>query len=95
MRPEFHFTRRDFLADFEIVCGTADDARTLLKEFPALCGVPLHRQDDTLFCTLDLDRLEEAILLIEGAGYSTVDRNARDEDYAIQEYEAGLPPLED
>lgn len=91
MRPEFHYTRHDFTADFDVICGTADKAKEVQAEFHAICGVPLKREDDTLTFTIGFDRLEEAIITIENAGYSTVDLVARDNDYAIQEYEAGLP----
>lgn len=89
MRPEFHYTRNDFTADFEAICGTADSAKEVLAEFHAICGVPLKREEDTLTFTIGLDRLEEAIITIENAGYSTVDLVARDTDYAIQEHEFG------
>lgn len=90
MKPEFHFTRHDFTASFEAICGTVADAQKLLEEFPRICGVPLRCEGDTLMFTLPLDDLDEAIVLLEQAGYVTVDLVDRDEDYAIQEYEGGL-----
>lgn len=91
MRPEFHYTTGDFEADFEVICGTVEAAQALQAEFPSICGQPLRRDGDTLTFTIGLDRLEEVVITIENAGYSTVDIVSRDEDYAIQEYEAGLP----
>ena len=51
MRPEFHYTRNDFTADFEAICGSAEAARALQVEFPSICGQPLKRDGDTLTFT--------------------------------------------
>lgn len=91
MKPEFQYTRGDYTAYFEAICGTPEVAVALQNKFSAICGEPLKRENDTVTFTIGLDRLEEAIMTIESAGYATLDLVARDTDYAIQEYEAGLP----
>lgn len=90
MKPEFHYTRGDYTASFDVICGTPAAAEAVRDVLPHLCGVALKRDGDTLHFTIGIDRLDEAILTIESVGYATLDLVARDEDYAIQEYEAGL-----
>jgi len=91
MKPEFHFTRKDFTAEFEAICGTVAEAERLLSEFPSICGVVPVRDKDTLTFTLHLDHLDEALLLLERAGYATFDLVARDTDYALQDWSSDVP----
>ena len=81
MKPEFHYTMDDYTARFEVICGTPEVADRVRREFPAICGSPLRRVNDTLFFNLSIDRLDGAIIMIEEAGYPTIDL-AADTSYA-------------
>jgi len=73
MKPEFHYTINGDEAQFEVICGTREEAERLQLEFPAICGSPLRRVGDTLHFTVPRDSLEGALLQIEGARYPTID----------------------
>ena len=85
MKPEFHYIRKEADAPFEVICGTPNAAVALLLEFPTICGVIPELDGDTLTFELGLDRLDEALVLIEAAGYETVDLLTGDDDYDTQD----------
>ena len=87
MKPEFRFTRSDFIVEFEVQCTTSGEARKLQLEFPSICNAPWTKFGRTLMCSLKLRELDGALLEIQNAGYDILDITARDNDYAIQEYE--------
>lgn len=87
MKPHFVYERGDYEVTFTGYCGSPAEA-TMLRETLPPCGARWVQEQDVLTTTVHIDRLEEVIMVLEGAGCETTDGDARDFDAAHQDWDA-------
>ena len=75
---QFQYTKNERGASFGGVFDTIEDARSFQRDLATICGGEVFRQKDQITFFVGLDRLDEAIILLEQAGFSTEDVEAND-----------------
>ena len=70
-KPEFYYMECGSTVRFSACCGSPPQSVDVQSKIQTVCGIQLERQEDFVWFDVDRDRVDEAIIELESAGYAT------------------------